>query len=249
MALSLNAWDNCYTRALLKFIINLLSQTGWLFLCNKEMNFPPDVWRYLSIIHFDGHARQQFIRRRSTIWQRLDDGVVSKSIRDVCPAIQYHFAMEHELSQFHGIFGRTTTFGKCCRCLAIGNTRYLQHLDIINVVVPCSLEAIESRKGNGIVLQFDGRNLVVKLYYHKYIYRNTNTMPCPCPVLNAAIAYSATLATANHSRSVFQIGSLFWVDDLILEITAVWPDHVKAAIVSPSLHLGEIVQYNQEIVA
>jgi len=46
-------------------------------------------------------------------------------------------------------------------------------------------------------------------------------MPCPCPVLNAAIAYSATLAATNHGASVLQIDLLFQVDNMILEITAV----------------------------
>ncbi len=225
------------------------AKQGDYFCATKKVNFAPDVWRYLSVIRFDGHARQQFFRRRSTIRQRLDDGVVSKRVRDVRPAMQYHFSMEHELSQFRGIFGRTTTVGRRCRRPTVGNTRYLQHLDIINVVVPCSVEAIDSGRGNGIVLQFDGRNLVVKLYYHKYIYRNTNATPCPCPVLNAAIAYSATLAAAHHGASVLQIDSLFRVDDMILEITAVRQDHVEAAIISPLSCLGEIVQYNREFVA
>jgi len=64
--------------------------------------------------------------------------------------------------------------------------------------------------------------------------------------LNAAIAYSATLAAAHHGASVLQIDSLFRVDDMILEITAVRQDHVEAAIISPSSRLGEIVQYNRE---
>jgi len=123
--------------------------------------------------------------------------------------IQYCFASENELSHFHGVFGRTTTFGKCCWHPTVSNTRYLQHLDIINVVVPSSVEVIESGKGNGVMLQFDGKNFVVKAYYHKYIYRSINTMSCLCPVLNAAITYRATLADENHGTNVLQIDSLF----------------------------------------
>jgi len=80
---------------------------------------------------------------------------------------------------------------------------------------------VEAGKENGVALRFDGKDLVIKVYYHKYIYRNTNQTTCPCPVLNAAITYSATVAAANHGASVLQIDSLFLVNDMILEITAV----------------------------
>jgi len=123
-------------------------------------------------------------------------------------------------------------------------------LDIINVVAPSSLEAVKAGKGNGIVLCFDGKGLAVKVHYHKFIYHNTNRLLCPCPVLNAAIKYySATVAAANHGASVLQIDLLFHVNDMILEITAVRSDHVEAAIISPSLCMGEIIQYNREFVA
>jgi len=36
---------------------------------------------------------------------------------------------------------------------------------------------------------------------------------------------------------------------MILEMRAVGPDHVEAAIISPSLCMGEILQYNREFVA
>jgi len=76
-----------------------------------------------------------------------------------------------------------------------------------------------------------------------------NRTVCPCPVLNATIAYSASIAATNHGASVLQIDLLFRVEDMILEITKVEPDHVEAAIISPSLCMGEIVQYNREFVA
>jgi len=73
---------------------------------------------------------------------------------------------------------------------------------------------------------------------------------CLCQVLNVAIAYSATLAAANHGANALKIDALFHVDDMILEITAVWAEHVKAAIISPSVCVGEILQYdNKEFVA
>jgi len=213
------------------------------------VNFPADVWKYFSVIRFAGNAKQQFIKKTSTVRQRLDDGIVAKSIRDIRPAVQYHFQTEKELCLFRGIFGRTTTFGKRSRRPAVGDTKYLQPLDIINVVVPSTPEAVEAGKGNGVVLRYDGKDLAVKVHYHKYIYTNTTRTPCPCPVLNAAIAYSATVAAANHGANVLQIDSLFCVNDMILEITAVQLDHVDAAIISPARQMGEILQYNRDFVA
>jgi len=141
------------------------------------------------------------------------------------------------------------TFGKCSHHPTVGDTTYLQHFDIINVVIPSSLEAVKAGKGNGIVLHFDGKDLAVKVNYHKFIYQNTNRLLCPCPVLNAAIKYSVTVAAANHGASVLQIDSLFCVNDMILEIRAVGSDHIEAAIISPSLHMGKILQYNRAFVA
>jgi len=157
--------------------------------------------------------------------------------------------MEDELHSFHGIFGMTTTFGKRCRHPTVGDTKYLQHLDIINVVIPAAPEAIEVRKGNGVILHFDGKDLVVKVHYHKYIYNNMTRMSYPCPVLKAAIAYSATVAAADHGASALQIESLFHVNGMILEIAAVQSDHVEAAVISPAIQMGEIIIYNREFVA
>jgi len=81
-----------------------------------------------------------------------------------------------------------------------------------------------------------------------YIYTNMAAVPCPCPVLTAAIAYSATVSAANHGASVLQIESLFRVDDMILEISKVHEDHVDATVISPALRMGQIVQYNREFV-
>jgi len=138
--------------------------------------------------------------------------------------------------------------GNCCWHPTVSNPKFLQHLDIINVVVPSSLEAVEAARGNDVVLQFNGKDLVVTVHYHKYIYKNTNRMLCPCPVLNAAIAYSATVTAANHGASVLQIDSWFCVNKMILEIMAVHSDHVVAAIISPSLCMGEILNYELEFV-
>jgi len=160
--------------------------------------------------------------------------------------MQYMFQTESELGAFHSIFGRTTTFGKCSHRPMVGDTKYLQHFDIINVVIPSAPEAVEAGKGNGVVLCFDSKDLGIKVHYHKYIYLNTNQAPCHCPVLNAAIVYSATVAAANHGENNWQIDSLFWVNDMI--ITAVQADHVKASIISPSLCMGEILQYNRDFV-
>jgi len=123
-------------------------------------------------------------------------------------------------------------------------------MDIINVIVPSSCEAVDAGRGNHVVLSYNGKELVVKVNYHKFIYKNSDRTVCPCRVLNAAIAYSATLAAANHDTNILQIDSLFCMDNMILEITAVQADHVKAAIISPSSCMGEILQYhNKEFVA
>jgi len=95
------------------------AKQGDYFHSTKKVNFPADVWMYLSAICFDRHARQQLITKTSTICQRLDDGVIVKSVHVIRPAIQYLFQTEHELYAFHSIFGRTTTFGKCSCCLMV----------------------------------------------------------------------------------------------------------------------------------
>jgi len=115
-------------------------------------------------------------------------------------------------------------------------------------VVPSSLETAEAARGNGIVLRFNGKDLVVSVHYHKYIYKSTNRMLCPCPVLNAAIAYGATVAAASHDANVLQIDALFCINEMILEIMAVCSDHVVAAVISPSLQIGEILHYDLEFV-
>ncbi len=170
-------------------------------------------------------------------------------MHDIQPAMQYCFQTDIELCAFHSIFGRTTTFGKCSQRPMVGETKYLQHFDIINVIVPLSQKAIEAGKANVVAVHFDGKDLVIKVHYHKYIYRNINWTTCPYPILNAAIAYSATVAAANHGTSVLQIDSLFCINDMILEITAVRADHFEASIISPPLHMGELLQYNREFVA
>jgi len=68
------------------------------------------------------------------------------------------------------------------------------------------------------------------------------------PILNAAIAYGATVAAANHNASILQIDLLFHVNELILEIMAVCSDHVEAAIISPPLRMGEILHYEKDFV-
>jgi len=62
---------------------------------------------------------------------------------------------------------------------------------------------------------------VVKANCHKFINNDSNRTVCLCQVLNVAIAYSATLAAANHGANALKIDALFHVDDMILEITAV----------------------------
>ena len=123
-------------------------------------------------------------------------------------------------------------------------------MDITNAIVPSSCEAVDAGRGNHVVLSYNGKELVVKVNYHKFIYKNSDRTVCPCRVPNVAIAYSATLAAANHDTNILQIDSLFRMDNMILEITAVQADHVEAAIISPSSCMGEILQYhNKEFVA
>jgi len=60
-------------------------------------------------------------------------------------------------------------------------------------------------------------------------------MGCWCPVLNAVIAYSSHATTSNNTANAIQIDSLFQVNDMILEVVLVCGNHIKAAIISPSL--------------
>jgi len=118
-----------------KFAVNVFSKLGDYFYSTKKVNFAADVWKYLSVVQFNGHGRQQIIEKTSIICQRLNDGVIAKSIRDIHPAMQYMFQLDYELCTFCGIIGRMTTFGKCSCHPTVGDTKYLQHFDIINVVI------------------------------------------------------------------------------------------------------------------
>jgi len=81
-----------------------------------------------------------------------------------------------------------------------------------------------------------------------FIYQSTNTR-CPCPVLKAVIEYSVTLSAANHAANTVQIDALFCVNDMIMEVIAVHGNRVEAAIILPSLQMGEIVHYDKSFVA
>jgi len=91
-----------------------------------------------------------FIAWTTTICQKVDDGVVIKSVHVVRQAVQYVFETEEELDSFHCVFGRTTTFGKRCCWPMVGESKYLQDLDILNVVVPLTAQDVENGKRQGI---------------------------------------------------------------------------------------------------
>jgi len=184
----------------------------------------------------------------TSICQKVDDGVVVKSVHVERKAVEFRFETAEELALFRSVFGKTTTFGKRCRRPMVGESKYLQHLDIINVVVPFTVQDIQNGKRQGIVIRFDGKDVYVTIHYHKFIYRHDNTR-CPCPVLMAAIQYSTTLAAANHAATTVQIDSLFHVNNMIMEVVAVNGNRVEAAIISPPLQMGEIVHYDKNFVA
>jgi len=108
---------------------------------------------------------------------------------------------------------------------------------------------VQKGKRQGIVIRFDGKDVSITVHYHKYIYKNNGSARCPCPVLNAAISYSCTVAAANHAANTLQIESLFHVNEMILEVVAVHGSHVEAAIISPPLRMGEIIHYEKDFVA
>jgi len=70
-------------------------------------------------------------------------------------------------------------------------------------------------------------------------------MRCPCPVLNAAIAYSSHATTNNIAANAILIELLFCANKMILEVVVVHGNHVETAIISPFLQMGEIVQYER----
>jgi len=226
------------------------AKQGDYFCGTKKLNFPSDVWKYLSDFRFEGKARKEKLRRLISIRQKVDDGIVAKSVRIERQAVQYIFETEEELASFRSVFGKTTTFGKRCRRPRVGESKYLQHLDIVNVVVPSRVQEVErGKKRQGIVLRFDGKDLSITIYYHKFIYKSSNQTACPCPVLNAAIAYSSAVAATNHAATAVQIDALFRVNNMILEVVSVHHDRVECAIISPLLRMGEILQYDRDFVA
>jgi len=130
----------------------------------------------------------------------------------------------------------------------VGESKYLQHLDIINVVVPSTEDDIVQRKRQGIIIRYDGKDIYITIHYNKFIYQN-NVTPCPCPVLKAVIAYGSTVAAANHAANTVQIDALFRVNEMILEVVAVHNEYVEAAIISPPLRMGETIRYDKKFVA
>jgi len=163
------------------------------------------------------------------------DGIVTKSVHVERQAVQYVFEMEQELAAFHAVFGKTTTFSKwSCRPI-VGESNYLQNLDIINVAIPTPVGEVKRGKHQGIIIHFDGKDIAITVHYHKFIYRNANRAQCPCPILQEAIAYSSTVAAANHAANVLQIDALFCVNEMILEVIAVNGDFVEAAVISPTI--------------
>ncbi len=224
------------------------SKQGDYFKVTKKANFPCDVWKYISDFRLEGKTRKSYIERMTTIRQKVDDGVVIKSVHVERKAVEFVFETQEELALFRSVFGKTTTFGKRCRRPIVGESKYLQHLDILNVVVPSSEQDIQNGKRNGIIIRFDGKDISVTIHYHKFIYQSNSTR-CPCPILKAAIEYSATLSAANHAANTVQIEALFRVNDMILEVIAIRGNHVEAAIISPSLRMGEIVYYDKNFAA
>jgi len=65
----------------------------------------------------------------------VDAGIVTKCVHVERQAVQYVFETEQELASLHTVFGKTTTFGRWSHWPIVGETKYLQHLDIINVVI------------------------------------------------------------------------------------------------------------------
>jgi len=244
-------WDGIILiQELCRSILSTYSaKQGDYFRGTKKSNFPSDVWKYLSDFRFEGKARKEKLRRLISIRQKVNDGIMAKSVRIERQAVQYIFETEEELASFRSVFGKTTTFGKRCRRPRVGESKYLQHLDIVNVVVPSRVQEVERGKRQGIVLRFDGKDLSITIYYHKFIYKSSNRTACPCPVLNAAIAYSSTVAATNHAATTVQIDALFRVDDMIMEVVSVHHNRVECAIISPPLRMGEILQYDSDFVA
>ncbi len=225
------------------------AKQGDYFRATKKVNFPSDVWTYISDFRFEGKARKEKIGRTISIRQKVDDGIVTKSVRVERQAVQYVFETEQELAAFRAVFGKTTTFGKRSRRPTVGKTKYLENLDIINVVIPTPVGEVERGKHRGIIIRFDGKDIAITIHYHKFIYKNANGAQCPCPILQAAIAYSSTVAAANHAANALQIDALFRVNEMILEIIAVNDNFVEAAVISPPTRMGEIIQYDREFVA
>jgi len=243
-------WDGIIViQELCRSILSAYSaKQGDYFRATKKVNFPSDVWAYISDFRFEGKARKEKIKRLVSIRQKVDDGIVTKSVRVERQAVQYMFETEQELASFRGVFGKTTTFGKRSRRPIVGESKYLQHLDIINVVVPSTEDDIIQRKRQDIIIRYDGKDIYITIHYNKFIYQN-NVTPCPCPVLKAAIAYGSTVAAANHAANTVQIDALFRVNKMILEVVAVHNEYVEAAIISPPLWMGETIRYDKKFVA
>jgi len=85
------------------------------------------------------------------IHQKVDDGVVVKSLHVERKAVEFVFETAEELACCT-IFGKTTMFSKQCQRPMVGESKYLQHLDIINVVIPLPVQEIQNGKCQGIVI-------------------------------------------------------------------------------------------------
>jgi len=76
-------WDGIVViQELCRSILSAYSaKQGDYYRMTKKVNFPSDVWTYISDFWLEGKARKENVKRLISIRQKVDDGIVTKSVR------------------------------------------------------------------------------------------------------------------------------------------------------------------------
>jgi len=163
------------------------------------------------------------------------------------PAQQYVFETVGELNHLRGVCGTVLLFGLRRRLPKVGTSIVLRENDIINVVIPKLFREDGTPVNsitNGIRLSFDGNELCVDIFYHRYIYLielDSNGIPinCPCDILKETILNGHLHEAA--SSPLLRVGDQFErsLTTEVVEITEVNNTSVQTRVIYPTgrLHI------------
>jgi len=211
----------------------------------EKVHFNEDMWNYFSrkfdevIVPVNTKSRQ--------IRAKLINGMKCTKSTYIEPAQQYVFETVGELNHLRGVCGTVLLFGLRRRLPKVGTSIVLRENDIINVVIPKLFREDGTPVNsitNGVRLSFDGNELCVDIFYHRYIYlveSDSNGIPinCPCDILKETILNGHLHEAA--SSPLLRVGDQFErsLTTEVVEITEVNNTSVQTRVVYPTgrLHI------------